>query len=90
MLKTIPLVAAERCFALKGGTAINLFVRDMPRLSVDIDLTYLPFDEVRDAALSNMTAALGRIAVPSKRASPVLAFRKPAPRTLSVSASTQI
>jgi predicted nucleotidyltransferase component of viral defense system len=41
MLKIIPLVAAERCFALKGGTAINLFVRDMPRFSVDIDLTYL-------------------------------------------------
>ena len=36
MLKTIPHVAAERSFALKGGTAINLFVRDMPRLSVDI------------------------------------------------------
>jgi hypothetical protein len=33
MLKTIPHVAAESCFALKGGTAINLFVRDMPRLS---------------------------------------------------------
>jgi hypothetical protein len=31
MLKTIPHVAAETCFALKGGTAINLFVRDMPR-----------------------------------------------------------
>jgi len=36
MLKTIPHLAAERSFALKGGTAINLFVRDMPRLSVDI------------------------------------------------------
>jgi len=36
MLKTIPHVAAERSFALKGGTAINLFVRDMPRLLVDI------------------------------------------------------
>src|SRR5262249_6238822 len=31
----------EKCFALKGGTAINLFVRDLPRLSVDIDLTYV-------------------------------------------------
>jgi predicted nucleotidyltransferase component of viral defense system len=40
MIKTIPHVAAKTCFALKGGTAINLFVRDMPRLSVDIDLTY--------------------------------------------------
>ena len=45
MLKAIPHVAAETCFALKGGTAINLFVREMPRLSVDIDLTYLPVDE---------------------------------------------
>jgi hypothetical protein len=39
LLKTMPLVAVEDCFALKGGTAINLFIRDMPRLSVDIDLT---------------------------------------------------
>ena len=31
-------------FALKGGTAINLFYRDMPRLSVDIDLCYLPIE----------------------------------------------
>jgi predicted nucleotidyltransferase component of viral defense system len=35
----VPLVAAEAAFALKGGTAINLFLRDMPRVSVDIDLT---------------------------------------------------
>ncbi len=41
LVRTLPIVAQERCFALKGGTAINLFVRDMPRLSVDIDLTYL-------------------------------------------------
>ena len=41
LLRTIPSVARESCFALKGGTAINLFVRDMPRLSVDIDLTYV-------------------------------------------------
>jgi len=39
LVRAIPLVAEETCFALKGGTAINLFVRDMPRLSVDIDLT---------------------------------------------------
>ncbi|MGH8546049.1 MAG: nucleotidyl transferase AbiEii/AbiGii toxin family protein [Gammaproteobacteria bacterium] len=62
MLKTIPHVTAETCFALKGGTAINLFVRDMPRLSVDIDLAYLPVDEPRDTALNKMSAALGRIA----------------------------
>jgi hypothetical protein len=34
MLRTIPHVAAETCFALKGGTAINLFVRDMPSVTV--------------------------------------------------------
>ena len=37
LVRVIPLVAKETRFALKGGTAINLFVRDMPRLSVDID-----------------------------------------------------
>ena len=39
LIKVMPFVAAEKCFALKGGTAINLFVRNMPRLSVDLDLT---------------------------------------------------
>ena len=38
LLQVLPHVAKEESFALKGGTAINLFVRDMPRLSVDIDL----------------------------------------------------
>jgi len=42
LIRTVPFVASEKEFALKGGTAINLFVRDMPRLSVDIDLTYVP------------------------------------------------
>lgn len=42
LVRAIPHVATEACFALKGGTAINLFFRDMPRFSVDIDLTYLP------------------------------------------------
>ena len=61
MLRVIPHVTAEGCFALKGGTAINLYVRDMPRLSVDIDLTYLPL-EPRDMALTNIGEALHRIA----------------------------
>ncbi len=39
ILDVLPEVAREEHFALHGGTAINLFVRDMPRLSVDIDLT---------------------------------------------------
>lgn len=60
LLRVLPLVAQEEIFALKGGTAINLFERNLPRLSVDIDLTYVPFDE-RAIALGNIEAALGRI-----------------------------
>jgi hypothetical protein len=48
-------VAKEEVFELKGGTAINLFERNLPRLSVDIDLTYLPFDE-REAALAGVVS----------------------------------
>ena len=44
LLKVLPEVSKESSFALHGGTAINLFVRNMPRLSVDIDLTYLPIE----------------------------------------------
>ena len=61
LVRTLPLVAEEKCFALKGGTAINLFVRDMPRLSVDIDLTYLPVADHEDS-LCDIDAALRRIA----------------------------
>ena len=70
MLKTIPHVTAETCFALKGGTAINLFVRDMPRLSVDIDLTYLPVEEPRETALKKISESLRRIAVTLTRVIP--------------------
>lgn len=42
LVEILPTLAAEKRFALKGGTAINLFERDLPRLSVDIDLTWLP------------------------------------------------
>ncbi len=72
MLKAIPHVAAEACFAIKGGTAINLFVRDMPRLSVDIDLAYLPVEERRETALKKISESLRRIAVALKRAMPAV------------------
>lgn len=61
LISVLPIVAEEKCFALKGGTAINLFVRDLPRLSVDIDLVYLPMDD-RETALVHITDALNRIA----------------------------
>ena len=61
LVEAIPLVATEADFALKGGTAINLFIRDMPRLSVDIDLTYLPVAE-RPQSLGAIDTAMKRIA----------------------------
>ena len=60
LMRVLPQVAQEPAFALKGGTAINLFVREIPRLSVDIDLAYLPLDP-RDEALANIQAAMERI-----------------------------
>lgn len=60
LFRAIPYVAREDCFALKGGTAINLFHLPMPRLSVDIDLTYLPVED-RETSLTNASAALQRI-----------------------------
>lgn len=60
LLRVLPYVAEEECFALHGGTAINLFVRDMPRLSVDIDLTYLQIED-RQTTLTHIADALARI-----------------------------
>jgi hypothetical protein len=61
LVSIVPFVAPEKCFALKGGTAINLFIRDLPRISVDLDLTYLPVAD-RDASLTAIDAAMRRIA----------------------------
>lgn len=61
LVRILPLLAAEKDFALKGGTAINLFVRDFPRLSVDIDLTYLPVQPWKKA-IQGIDAGLARVA----------------------------
>jgi hypothetical protein len=60
LVRILPFVAEEKCFALKGGTAINLFIRDMPRLSVDVDLTYVPVAP-RAESLAAIDAAMKRI-----------------------------
>lgn len=62
LVRCLPVVFQERCFALKGGTAINLFDRNLPRLSVDIDLVYLP-NHARQDALPAIQFALQRIAI---------------------------
>jgi predicted nucleotidyltransferase component of viral defense system len=66
LLRILPIIAREEAFALKGGTAINLFVRDLPRLSVDIDLTYLPLGD-RIAALTGIREGLQRVETGIKR-----------------------
>lgn len=69
LVRILPFIAKEDCFALKGGTAINLFYRNMPRLSVDIDLTYLPVQSRQDS-LAMIEGALKRIAEMAGSGSP--------------------
>lgn len=57
LLKIIPFINPYKQLAIKGGTAINLFMRNMPRLSVDIDLTYLPLED-RDTSLKAIAEIL--------------------------------
>lgn len=75
LVQVLPFVNAEACFALKGGTAINFFVRDFPRLSVDIDLVYIPVDD-RASSLRGIDAALRRISAKIRRALPGLQVRE--------------
>jgi len=60
LLDVLPLIQKIECFALKGGTAMNLFVQDLPRLSVDIDLAYLPLVP-RQEALTQISNSLDQL-----------------------------
>ncbi len=60
VMDVLPFIAQEKIFALKGDTAINFFIRDLPRLSADIDLAYCPI-ESKNATLENANAAFERI-----------------------------
>jgi predicted nucleotidyltransferase component of viral defense system len=62
LTQVAPLVFVDDTFALKGGTAINLFVRDMPRLSVDLDLVFPDHTLSRDKALARIKTALRQAA----------------------------
>ncbi len=61
LLDTLPFIFSEGGFALKGGTAINFFLQNMPRMSVDIDLVYTGIEE-RDSALESIESKLNVIA----------------------------
>lgn len=78
LLDILPEIAKEDAFALHGGTAINLFCLNMPRLSVDIDLTYIPGSEDRNKDLQHIRSALGNIKERIRKQMPNIQFSDPA------------
>lgn len=66
LLRLLPVVMDEQVFAVHGGSAINLFVKDMPRYSVDIDLTYIPLQS-REESITNINAHLKSIKTNAER-----------------------
>lgn len=67
LLRVAPSVFKSGKFALKGGTAINLFIREMPRLSVDLDLVFIDHTLDRTAALAAISTATHEIAEDLRR-----------------------
>jgi hypothetical protein len=58
LLAVAPVLFKDGPFVLKGGTAINLFLRDMPRLSVDLDLVLADHRIAREDAFLVISSAL--------------------------------
>ena len=69
LLRLLPLVMEEKVFAVHGGTAINLFLRNLPRYSVDIDLTYIPLAD-RKKSIDDLNLHLQSISEKARRAFP--------------------
>jgi predicted nucleotidyltransferase component of viral defense system len=78
-VRVIPFIYQEKVMSIKGGTAINYFVRNLSRLSVDIDLTYVPLED-RAHSLNIITASIHRISQRIKRNIPNVSVR---PKRLS-------
>jgi predicted nucleotidyltransferase component of viral defense system len=76
ILQILPEISKIKDFALHGGTALNLFYHDMPRLSVDIDLTYLPFGD-RDDDLVKISDKLNQMSVRLTKINPSLTIKYP-------------
>src|SRR5260370_37409784 len=60
LLETAPVLFSSPEFVMKGGTAINLFVEDMPRLSVDIDVVWKDHTRPREQVMTGISEALQR------------------------------
>ena len=67
LLRLMPIVMEEGVFAVHGGTAINLFLKNLPRYSVDIDLTYIPLAG-RKESLEDINIHLKSISEKAKKA----------------------
>ena len=79
VIRIIPFIYQEEELAIKGGTAINYFIRNLPRLSVDIDLTYVPLKD-RAHSLKDISTSLQRISEQVKQNIPNTSVR---PKRLS-------
>jgi len=80
LLRILPVIYREKDFAVHGGTAINLFVKNLPRYSVDVDLTYIPLGP-RDESLADIDKKLAAISQQLQRAVPDINIR-PVPNKL--------
>lgn len=67
LLRLMPIIMEEGVFAVHGGTAINLFLKNLPRYSVDIDLTYIPLAD-RSASIEDINTHLKSIGEKAKKA----------------------
>ena len=85
LLAIAPAVFQSPHFALEGGTALNLFLHDMPRLSVDIDVVFTDHTVTREDALRTIAANLQS----AKSAISALGFRATLPTTKSGDDSTR-
>ena len=64
LLRLIPILSKIDCFAIHGGTAINLFVQNFLRYSIDIDITYIPIQAREESLLAikhNLDEVKGKI-----------------------------
>ena len=77
LLRLLPLVMEEKVFAVHGGTAINLFLRNLPRYSVDIDLTYIPLAD-RKKSIGDINFHLKSISEKARKAFPGMHIGKAA------------
>lgn len=67
LLRLIPIITDEGVFAVHGGSAINLFLKNLPRYSVDIDLTYVPLED-RKTSIESINAHLNSISERARKA----------------------